>query len=199
MANRAHRSSGFRPHCESTQLMDSWRGHFPITSEILLPILERAAAGENEFSRAERILYTACEFWAATAARSIVLHLGSEVVDNLQKASFAFSTIGALHVRDTLNAVLSDLANARTKRRYRECLAALEEDLLKTKDPVDQLIARFAEHLKESCAVRAAWCSPARVISEPDQARDGGVVRQRTTCQWRASRPHGSTRIGVNK
>ena len=57
--------------------MGTWRGHLPITCEMLLPILERAAAGANDFSRAERILYTTCEFWAAVGMRSIVTHLGS--------------------------------------------------------------------------------------------------------------------------
>ena len=127
--------------------MDAWRGHLPITCQMLLRILNKAAAGKNEFSRAERILYTTCEFWAATAARSIVTHLGSGVVDNLENAIFAFSTIGAVHVENTLIAFLRDLANPPTKRRYLERLAALEEDLLKTKDPVDHLIAHFAEHL----------------------------------------------------
>ena len=57
--------------------MDAWRGHLPITSRMLLRILSKAAAGKSEFSRAERILYTACEFWAAAAARSIAAHLGA--------------------------------------------------------------------------------------------------------------------------
>jgi hypothetical protein len=123
---------------------------------MLLPILERAAASGNEFSRAERILYTTCEFWAAIAARSIVTHLGSKVLDNLRDAIYAFSAIGAAHVENTLNAVLSDLVNAPTKRRYLECLAALEDELSKTKDPVDQLIARFAENLKSIADCAAA-------------------------------------------
>jgi hypothetical protein len=133
--------------------MGGWRGHLPITHETLLAILERAAAGSGDFSRAERILYTTCEFWAAVDARSIVTHLGSEVVDNLQDAIFAFSAIGALHVKNTLNAFYGDLANAPTKQRLLERLAALEDDLSKTKDPVDYLIARFAENLQERSAV----------------------------------------------
>ena len=123
---------------------------------MLLPILERAAASDNAFSRAERILYTTCEFWAAIAGRSIVTHLGSEVLDNLRDAICAFSAIGAVHVENTLNAALSELVNAPTKRRNCEYLAALEDELSKTKDPVDQLIARFAENLKESIADCAA-------------------------------------------
>jgi hypothetical protein len=142
--------------CGSTRPIDTWRGHLPITSEILLTILERAEASENVFSRAERILFTTCEFWAAIATRSIATHLGSEALDNLRNAICAFSAIGAVHVENTLNAVLSGLVNAPTRRQYLECLAALEDELPKTKDPVDQLIARFAENLKESAADCAA-------------------------------------------
>lgn len=155
--------------------MDAWRGHLPITSRMLLRILSKAAAGKNEFSRAERILYTACEFWAATAARSIAAHLGSEAIDNLENAIFAFSRIGAVHVENTLTAFLRDLANPPTKRRYLERLAALEEDLLKTKDPVDHLIALFAEDLKEGIAVCPAWRSSTRVVSNLNQVIDGGA------------------------
>jgi hypothetical protein len=133
-----------------TQLRDSWRGHLPITYEVFLPILERAATGETAFSCSERILYTTCEFWAAVTAQSIVTHLGSEVIDNLRNAMVAFSTIGAKHVANTLNAVLSDLSNVTTKQGRLACLAALEHELPKTNDRVDQLIARFASHMKES-------------------------------------------------
>jgi hypothetical protein len=156
--------------------MDAWRGHLPITSRMLLRILSKAAAGKNEFSRAERILYTACEFWAATAARSIAAHLGAEVVDNLENAIFAFSRIGAGHVENTLIVFLRDLANPPTKRRYLERLAALEEDLLKTKDPVDRLIARFAEDLKEGIAVSPSWRSSTRVVSKLKQPIDAGAL-----------------------
>lgn len=133
--------------------MDAWRGHLPITSEMLQRLLNRAAAGENDFSRAERILYTTSEFWAATAARSIFMHLGSDVVDNLKDAIFAFSRIGAVHVENTLTAFLRGLADPPTRCRYLERLAALEQDLLKTEDPVDHLIAHFAQDLKEGAAV----------------------------------------------
>jgi hypothetical protein len=134
----------------STQLRDTWRGHLPITYEVLLPILERAAAGETDFSRAERMLYTTCEFWAAVIAQSIAAHLGSEAMDNLGDAIVAFSTIGAEHVANTLNAVLSDLSKVTTKQGRLACFAALEHELSKTDDRVDQLIARFASDMKQS-------------------------------------------------
>lgn len=124
--------------------METWQGHRPITSAKLLPILERATAGDDDFSRAERILYTTCEFWAAVAARSILTQLGSEVADDLGYANVAFNAIGATHVANSLTSTLRALASARTTQRLLACLSALENELLSTQDPVDDLIATFA-------------------------------------------------------
>jgi hypothetical protein len=140
--------SAFRARCKTTPL-DSWRGHFPITHDVLLPILLRAAAGDKDFTRTERILYTACEFWAAIQARSIVTHLGSKSADNLLDAIVAFSAIGATQVARTLNAGYNDMAIAGTAQRRFEGLAALENELSKTLDPVDHLIARYAADMKQ--------------------------------------------------
>ena len=141
------RASGFTTHAHYEKT--PWRGHLPITSEVLLSILERAVRGGPDSSFDEHILYTACEFWAAIFARTVVKHLGSKAVDNLRSAGIAFSVIGALRVASTLNAALGELTNAPTKSRRRACLRALEDELPKTKDAVDQLIADFAKNLKE--------------------------------------------------
>jgi hypothetical protein len=145
--DRAHPSVFGAPRKISP--LDRWRGHFRIAHEVLLPILLRAAAGDNDFTRAERILYTACEFWAAIQARSIVTHLGSKTADNLLNAIVAFSAIGALHVASTLSAGYNDLAIARTTQRLLEALTALENELSKTLDPVDHLIACYATDIKQ--------------------------------------------------
>jgi len=130
----------------SAQALDAWHGHLRVTYLRLLPILTRAALGDSEFSRAERILYTACEFWAAIAARTLVSHLGSQVDDKLQSAATAFSEIGAMDVADALNRARDDLASGITKQQSRERLHALEDELRMTTDTVDQLIAHFADH-----------------------------------------------------
>ena len=144
----------------STQPLDAWRGHLQVTYHRLLPILTRAALGDIEFSRAERILYTVCEFWSAIAARTLVSHLGSQAVDNLQVAATAFSEIGAMNVVDSLNAALEDLPNA-TQQQFRERLSALEGELHNTTDAVDQLIARFAKN----CGAPLSSAAHSRVIT----------------------------------
>jgi hypothetical protein len=138
--------------------IDKWRGHSPITHEVLLSILLRAAAGEQDFTRDERILYTACEFWAAIQARSIVTHLGSKAGDNLRNAVVAFSAIGATHVASRLTALHNDLATAPTAERLLQGLSALENELPKTLDPVDRLIALYATAMKQGL------CLPPQVL-----------------------------------
>ena len=96
---------------------DKWPGHFPIAHEVLLSILLRAAAGDKDFTRAERILYTTCEFWAAIQARSIVTHLGSKTAKHLRNAVVAFSEIGAVRVASTLTVGCNDLTNTLTTQR----------------------------------------------------------------------------------
>jgi hypothetical protein len=123
--------------------VDAWRGHFPITSVALLALLNRAAAGQAEFSRVERVLYVACEFWAAVNALELDAHLATGVIDPLRDARFAFSAIGAEHVVDTLHQVVVPIS-ALTQDRRSQCIAAIEEQLLRVPDSVDALIARFA-------------------------------------------------------
>jgi len=127
----------------------SWCGHSPIAHEVLLSILLRAAAGHQDFTRDERILYTACEFWAAIQARSIVTHLGSKARDNLRDAAVAFSAIGATHVARLLIAVHRGPASAPKTERLLQGLAALENELPHTLDPVDLLIADYATGMKQ--------------------------------------------------
>ena len=80
-----------------------WQGHSRVTSIALLSLLSRAVAGQTEFSRAERLLCAACEFWAAVNTRELDAYLGSEIGDPLRDARFAFSAIGAKYVVNILH------------------------------------------------------------------------------------------------
>jgi hypothetical protein len=138
----------YRKHDEATplgpsRLVDAWRGHFPITSIALLSILNRAAAGQEEFSQAERILYVACEFWAAVNALELEAHVDLDVADALHDARFAFSAIGAEHLVNTLLQVDAPTGD-RMQDGHRQWIATLQEQLLRVADSVDVLIARFA-------------------------------------------------------
>jgi hypothetical protein len=133
-------------------LTSEWPGHSQVTSVALLSLLNRAVAGQTEFSRAERLLCVACEFWAAVNARELAAHLSSEAGDPLRDARFAFSAIGAEYVVKTLHqaAVGAAGAGARGARLRRQRIADIEDQLLHVPDPVDILIGRFAwRYLRE--------------------------------------------------
>jgi hypothetical protein len=117
----------------------------------MLSLLTRAAAGDMEFSRAERLLCVSCEFWAAVNARELDAHLDSNVSERLRDARFAFSEIGAEHVVNALHQTAIHSAGTRSgvERRQR-IVADIEERLLRAPDPVDMLIAQFAwQYLSE--------------------------------------------------
>ena len=111
----------------------AWQGHWPITSVALLEFLDHAAAGRLDFSRAERILYIACEFWAAANAHELGTHIDAESIDPLADARHAFSAVGAIEVTGILR-----------RSGPRPDIAAMEEQLLAASESVDQLIANFA-------------------------------------------------------
>jgi hypothetical protein len=51
--------------------MDTWRGHFPIIDFVLRALLKKKAEAETtDLSRAEGVLFNACEFWAAVLLMS---------------------------------------------------------------------------------------------------------------------------------
>jgi hypothetical protein len=83
----------------------------------------------------------------------------------LQDAVIAFSEIGARGVADTLNRAVSDIAMADTRLERQQRLGTLESELNQTMDPVDQLIARYAEELAQGAP--RAQASFARAASVP--------------------------------
>jgi hypothetical protein len=129
---------------EPREPANGWRGHFPVTYAALLPLLTRAAAGQMGFSRDERLLCVACEFWAAVNAAELEAHLEFNVSDRLRDARFAFSEIGAKHVVNTLHQTPIATAGMRSAGERRRRIADIEERLLRVPDPVDAMIARFA-------------------------------------------------------
>jgi hypothetical protein len=129
--------------------METWYGHFPITSFVLRALLKkRAAADAAGLSRAEGILLTACQFWAAMATRELALYLAPEPVPRLLLAFGAYSEIGAVRVASALRVVLADRPEMLSSTWLRQQAFDLEARLLDTEDAVDHLIAQFAaEHL----------------------------------------------------
>jgi hypothetical protein len=138
--------------------METWRGHFPITNFVLHALLnKRAGADAADFSRAEAVLLTACQFWAAVATHELALYLAPEPVPRLLLAFEAYSEIGAVRVASALRVALGDRPEVQSSAWLRQQALDLEARLLNTEDAVDHLIAQFAsEHMEEDSSEKPA-------------------------------------------
>ena len=129
---------------ESGYLDGSWQGHFPVTCVALMSVLERTVSGDEKYSTAERILFVACEFWAACNAGELDSYFDLKAADPTRDARVALRIVGALQMANLLDAGVLGPAGGRANARRRQRLSELERKLALLKEPVDLLIARFA-------------------------------------------------------
>ena len=133
--------------------MDRWQGSLPLASASLISIVEKAAKGGVQFSLAERALFLACEFWSAISARRVIEHLGAGSIYALRYMSIIYSAIGAHGAARAMVDAIGELEGASHPQSQHKSLASLQVSLLKTQEPVDELIARFAENLRLGSSV----------------------------------------------
>lgn len=145
--------------------MERWQEHLPLSSASLLPAFDRATRRRVPFSPAERALFMACEFWSAVLARSLAAHSGSNAVDMLRYMHILYSAIGAQAVANEMVIAIGELADAPDPQAQRHCLGKLQENLLGTGDPVDQLIAGLAERLGLGSSSGLSWGHGSEKIS----------------------------------
>jgi hypothetical protein len=127
--------------------MDRWQGSLPLASASLVSTFEKAAKRGVQFSLAERALFLACEFWSAISARRVIEHLGAGSIDALRYLSIIYSAIGAHGVVRAMAVAIEELEGASLPQTRYQYLTSLQLRLLTTPDPVDELIARFAQNL----------------------------------------------------
>jgi hypothetical protein len=152
--------------------VDRWQGHLPITSASLRSTLTRAARERLPFSSVERALFTACEFWVAVRSRKLASHLGVGPLDALRYTSILYTAIRADGVAAAVIIAINELACISDPQEQHQCLAELQERLLRTRDPVDHLIA----HLAKTLGLGAGEQLRARVSVGCDGARGTGFV-----------------------
>ena len=145
--------------------MSRWKGHLPMASASLPSILERAARGGAQFSLAERALFMACEFWSAIAARRLATHLGAGAADTLRYMNIIYSAIGAPEVASAVIVAVGELEDASSAQGRLKCLTALQDRLLRTREPVDRLIARLAESLGIGSGSPPDWDAAPEMLS----------------------------------
>ena len=124
--------------------VDTWRGRFPNTSLVLRALLEKAVTAGSELSREERLLYTACEFWAAVAATSLAGLLGSTAGQQMRIAAAAFEEIGSARTARAISRASAKFEAIQSVSQLRGLAHTLEARLLAIGEPVDALIARYA-------------------------------------------------------
>jgi len=146
------------------QRMDRWQGYLPMARASLLSTFERAAHTGVQFSPAERALFLACEFWTAVSVRKLVVHLGADPIGALRYMTLLYSGIGALGVTSDMVVAVGELASSSHPQVQYNCLIALQERLLKTRDPVDRLIARFAGYLGLDSPGDSNWPESSKVV-----------------------------------
>ena len=124
--------------------MDTWSGHFPITHFVLQALVRKQAQNGTQLSRAERVLLTACQFWAAVARRELSQYLASECVQRLVVAFEAYTEIGAVRIASALRIAIVHCPDDPSRDWLARNMLNVEGCLLDTEDPIDQLIAGFA-------------------------------------------------------
>lgn len=138
----------------------AWTGHKSVTASILNPILDRAANSYGNASTAERLLFNACESWAATAHRTLYSYLLADTAGALWAAQTAFTVIGAKKAASLLGTARFELGHAPAEAHVAAVAADLERTLPACGDRFDELIANFAV---QYCAQTRAYTQPATV------------------------------------
>ncbi len=124
--------------------MTQWQGHQRSTSDLLIGLMLRARAGREDFSRAERVLYTACEFWAAARNRSLKQYLAEDPHRVLSAAEECFAAMDLESIAALLRLQRVALANQDSPPKLDQVSNDIEEDLARIGPAVDEKIAQFA-------------------------------------------------------
>ena len=124
--------------------MTEWHGHERATSTAMLELVTAAHTGRTRFSRSERALFTACEFWAAGRNRSLAELLRDDPVLQLQAAEDAFNVIGLKATASAVRRARLRLGTTPSTSRLNRVTAELEHNLSAVEEPVDARIAGFA-------------------------------------------------------
>jgi hypothetical protein len=156
---------------DSGHLEGSWQGHFPVTCVAMMSLLDRAAAGQEKFSPAERVLFVACEFWSAVNAVELDAFFDLKAEDPTRDARVALRIVGAVKLADMLDPGVLGPAGARTSARRRRRLSELEASFREIAEPVDLLLARFAwnQMTTQRRTLNPPYLPPPEAFGQSDQ------------------------------
>ncbi len=123
-----------------------WEGHKPATSALLLDVITTATTGSAKVSRADRVLFTACEFWASARNGSLLSQLSDDAVTQLRAAEAAFTVIGLKKAAGIVQRARMDMMKTSPPVPLQAVADNLEKELATLDEPVDQMIADFANN-----------------------------------------------------
>ena len=123
-----------------------WEGHKPATSALLLDVITTATTGSAKVSRADRVLFTACEFWASARNSSLLSQLSDDPVTQLRAAEAAFTVIGLKRAAGIVQRARMDMMKTSPPVPLEAVTNSLEKELATLDEPVDQMIADFANN-----------------------------------------------------
>jgi hypothetical protein len=124
--------------------MPKWEGHRPATSAVLIDLITTAHSGRVRFSRSERVLFTACEFWAAARNRSLLGLLRDDAESQLQGAEESFTVMGLTKSALILRSGRMNLLESDPPATLEDVAEDIERALSDIEEPVDEIIAGFA-------------------------------------------------------
>jgi hypothetical protein len=131
----------------SKDTIGSWEGHQRATSERLLDVMTTATTGSAKVSRSEKVLFTACEFWASARNRSLLGQLADDAITQLRAAEVSFTVIGLTEVASVLRRARVNLTETDPPQALPDVVEAIETSLADCGEPVDQALADFASEL----------------------------------------------------
>jgi hypothetical protein len=137
-------------HLPSKDTSGIWEGHQPATSERLLDVMTTATTGSAKVSRSEKVLFTACEFWASARNRTLLGQLSDDAITQLRAAEASFTVIGLTQVASVLRRARVDLTEIDPPPSLRAVAEYIEKSLADSGERVDQALADFASEL--ACA-----------------------------------------------
>ncbi len=129
-----------------------WEGHQPATSAALLDVITTATTNSAKVSRSDRVLFTACEFWASARNGNLFAQLSDDSSSQLRAAEVAFTVIGLAKTASIVHRAREELTAPDAPVPLKLVVHNMETALAASDEPVDQRIAEFANARERSNA-----------------------------------------------
>ena len=104
-----------------------------------------AITGSAKLSQSDRLLFTACEFWASVRNRTLLTQLAEDAVSQLRAAEIALTAMGLSDTTSIVRRARMDITEFNASARFTQIIETMENSLADSYELVDQAIADFAD------------------------------------------------------